>query len=179
MCVDWYFATWYTMALFLFNVVCPPPVLFLCSALLCYAMHCMCLCYLENWAWLWMHPFCTISFHVFISMRSFSGEQNTIEAPSLHLFIFILFQLFFPRLSFLFLRLFGDAYFNGFKIFRIWIFRNFHGNCLPFSLTIYGTFTISFARRSLRTFSSTIAWAVYALTEMAKIQQRWTYSVFF
>lgn len=130
---------------------------------------CVCVfCYLENWAWLWMHPFCTISFHVFISMRSFSGEQNTIEAPSLHLFIFILFRLFFalspslhlplPRLSFLFLRLFGDAYFNGFKIFRIWIFRNFHSNCLPFSLASGSKFIHDLIRSSFA-----LGWAAIEL----------------
>lgn len=42
-----------------------------------------------------MHPFCTISFHVFISLRSFSGGQSKhYWALSICLFIFILFQLF-------------------------------------------------------------------------------------
>lgn len=93
------------------------------------------LCYLENWELdCGCIPFVPFHFTYLFRWDRFRGGSR-IPSSSFHLFIFILFQFFF---SFLFSRLFGDAYFNGFKIFRIWILQlsskaPFFGYCSPAS----------------------------------------------
>lgn len=153
----WYLATWSTVAHFLFNVVCPPTVLFRCCALCSVHIACMCVCVL-----LFRELSLIVDaslLHHFISRIYFDEIVfGWAKIPlKLHLFtyLFLFYSSFFrslslslPRLSFLFLRLFGDAYFNGFEIFRIWIFRNFHSNCLPFSLVKASNFIHDLIRSS-------------------------------